>query len=180
MENNIFFVHLFRFYSKCLGFPYLELGLELQHLFRQMEIAAQNELDDQLAAHCLDILNNFQGQEMSALQAEYARMFSHVEGEDAPLSINFLDYGNPVHADAILEEIYESLMDVTFDESPDSLINFLDYFSYLSETGGITEKLPDFVDIIRPFSQKLFAISGIYFYKETARGLVELCDIFAE
>jgi nitrate reductase assembly molybdenum cofactor insertion protein NarJ len=180
MEDNIFFVHLFRFYGKCLGFPYTELGLELQHLFRQMEVSSQNELDEQLAAHCLDILNNFQGQEMSALQAEYARLFSHIEGEDASVSILFQDYGNPGNADAILEEIYDSLMDITFDESPDSMINFLDYYSYLSESGGITEKLSAFVDIVQPFSQKLFTSSGIYFYKETAKGLEELCDIFAE
>lgn len=178
MIESSFFIHLFRFYSKCIAAPYTELGLELQHIFRQMEITSQNELDEQLAAHCLDVLNYFQGEELSALQAEFSRMFSHVEGESPHISIRFTDYGSPEDMQKIMDDIYDTLLEVSYDESPDSLINFLDYYSFLSETGEVVDVLPIFTMVITPFSEKFYKVSNINFYKEVAKGLNELCAIF--
>ena len=178
MIESQFFVHLFRFYSKSLAPPYGELGLELQHIFRQMEITSQNELDEQIAAHCLDILNYFQGEELSALQAEFSRMFSHIEGEDPLISIRFIDYGDAEQVQNIMDDIYDAMLEVSYDESPDSLINFLDYFSFLSESGEIIAALPVFTQVMADFSGKFYNISNINFYKEVAKGLNELCFIF--
>jgi len=178
MVESSFYIHLFRFYSKCIAAPYGELGLELQHVFRQMEIASQNELDEQMAAHCLDVLNYFQGEELSALQAEFSRMFSHIEGEDPLISIRFTNYGNFEDAQKIMDDIYETMLEVSYDESPDSLINFLDYFSYLSETGEVIDSLALFSMVITPFSEQFYKVSNINFYKEIANGLNELSSIF--
>ena len=178
MIESTFFVHLFRFYSKCLAAPYGELGLELQHIFRQMEISSQNELDEQMAAHCLDILNYFQGEELSALQAEFSRMFSHIEGEEPLISIRFTDYGDTEEVQRVMDDIYDAMLEVSYDESPDSLINFLDYFSFLSEEGEVITALPQFTQVMVPFSEKFYKVSNINFYKEIAKGLNELCLIF--
>ena len=178
MVESSFFIYLFRFYSKCIAAPYGELGFELQHIFRQMEITSQNELDEQMAAHCLDILNYFQGEELSALQAEFSRMFSHIEGETPLVSIRFTDYGNFEDVQKIMDDIYDSMLEVSYDESPDSLINFLDYFSYLSEAGEVVNVLNVFTMVIFPFSEQFYNASNINFYKEVAKGLNELCAVF--
>jgi nitrate reductase assembly molybdenum cofactor insertion protein NarJ len=178
MIDSTFFIHLFRFYSKCMAAPYNELAFELQHIFRQMEVSSQNELDEQLAAHCLEVLNYFQGEEVSSLQAEYSRMFSHPEDKEPLISICFTDYGNPEEAQKIMDDIYDTMLEVSYDESPDSLINFLDYFSYLSETGEVVDALGQFVMIMLPFSQQFYKAANINFYKELAKGLNELSVIF--
>lgn len=179
MTDNSFFVHLFRFYSKCIAAPYSELGLELLHIFRQLEVTCLDELNEQLAAHCLEILNYFQGEELSALQAEFTRIFSHVEGEKPLLSIRFTDYGDDKEVHEIMNKMYDSMLEVSYDESPDSIINFLDYYSYLSETGEISEALPAFTRIITPFSRRFYSVSNINFYKEVAKGLNELSVVFS-
>ena len=178
MVESSFFIHLFRFYSKCIAAPYSELGLELQHIFRQMEISSQNELDEQLAAHCLDILNYLQGEEISVLQAEFSRMFSHIEGEAPLISIRFTDYGQAEAVQKIMDDIYDTMLEVSYDESPDSLINFLDYFSYLSETGEVLDALALFSMVLNPFSEEFYKVSNVNFYKEVAKGLNELCAVF--
>ena len=180
MLDSTVFIHIFRFYSKCLSAPYDEMSLELQYLFRQMEKTYVNELDEQLAAHCLDILNYLQGEEISSLQAEFARMFAHVEGEEPLLSIHFSGYGNSGSSFDIMDEIYESLPEIAYDETPDSIINFLDYFSYLAESGEILDSLQTFSEIITPFSTQLFDAANNNFYKEVAKGLIELAEVFSE
>jgi len=178
MTEDAFFIQLFRFYSKCIAAPYNELGLELQHIFRQMEVNSMNELDEQLAAHCLDILNYFQGEDLVTLQAEFSRMFSHIEGEKPQISIRFTDYGDFDETQRILDSMYDSMLELSFDESPDSIINFLDYFSYLSEEGDVSGDLAVFNMVIKPFSEQFFKVANINFYKEVAKGLNELCQIF--
>ncbi|KAA3609909.1 MAG: hypothetical protein D8M58_08300 [Calditrichaeota bacterium] len=180
MVDNTFYIQLFRFYSKCLTFPYDELRLELQHIFRQLEINNQNELDEQLAAHTLDVLNFFQGEDVSALQAEFTRMFTHEEG-DAPLvSLLFTDYGNVEKAEIILDDMYESLVDISFDESPASISNLLEYYSFLAETEEVLDALENLSLIIEPFGKKLYAESTLNFYKEIAKALSELASVFTD
>lgn len=180
MLDSTFYIHIFRFYAKCLAAPYEELGIELQYLFRQMEKTYINELDEQLAAHSLDILNYFQGEDVSNLQGEFARMFSHSEDEEPLISIRFTGYGDLNRALDIMEEIYDSLPEVVYDETPDSMINFLDWFSYLTETGEILDYLEIFTEFIIPFSNQLFTAANNNYYKELAKGLVELAEIFTE
>ncbi len=180
MVDNNFYIQIFRFYSKCLTFPYDELRLELQHIFRQLEINNQNELDEQLAAHTLDVLNFFQGEDISALQAEYTRMFTHEEGEEPLVSILFSDYGNDAQAEQLLDDMYENLVDISFDESPDSIPNLLEYYSFLAESEEIIDSLKIFSAVIEPFSRQLYTSTTLNFYKEISKGLSELADIFEE
>ena len=156
MIDNSFYTEIFRFYSKCLTFPYDELRLELQHIFRQLEIKNQNEIDEMLASHTLDVINFLQGEEISALQAEYARMFTYEEGQEPLVSILFTDYGNIEQTENILDDMYESLVDISFDESPGSITNMLEYYSLLAETGDIITSLKVFSSVIEPFSRQLY------------------------
>ena len=178
--ENVFFSHIFRFYSKSLTFPYTELGFELQHLFRQMEILCRNELEEQLASHALEILNYFQGEDMSSLQAEYSRMFSHVEGDEPLLAIHFTEYGDAGDADHILDHLFDSSFDLSYDEAPNSIINLLDYYCYLADGDEIVGHLKEFSSILEDFSKKLYDVSNINFYKELAKGLNELAIIFSD
>jgi nitrate reductase assembly molybdenum cofactor insertion protein NarJ len=180
MTENTFYTHLFRFYSKSLAPPYNELGLELLHIFRQMEIACQDELHEQLAAHCLDILNFFQGEDMSTLQGEYTRMFSYTEGEEPAVSIRFTSYGDPQAGFELMEKMYDSLLEISYDESPDSIINFLDFYSYLSENENVADYMEKFIGVAAAFSRHLNQAANINFYREVATGLNELCLFFNE
>lgn len=180
MLDNTFYIQLFRYYSKCLTFPYDELRLELQHLFRQLEIHNRNTLDEQLAAHALDVLNFLQGEEISALQAEYTRIFTHEEGSDPLVSILFTDYATPEITEPVLDAMYDNLVDVSFDESPDSITNFLEYYSLLAETEDVLESLKTFVQVIGPFSKALYGNTTLNFYKELAKGLNEVAAVFAD
>ncbi len=180
MTDNTFYIHLFRFYSKCLTFPYEELRLELQHIFRQLEINNRNEMEEHLAAHALEILNYFQGEDMSALQAEFTRMFTHDEDQDPLVSILFTDYGRGENTEHILDAMYENLVDISFDESPDSIPNLMEYYSLLAESEEINNAVKDFSSIIAPFSQKLLPGTTLGFYKEVSKGLSEISEIFEE
>lgn len=178
MLDNTFYIQIFRFYSKCLTFPYDELRLELQHIFRQLEIYTQNEVDEQLAAHALDVLNYLQGEDISRLQAEYSQLFTHEEGKEPLVSILFTDYGNINQTEEMLDDMYENLVDISFDETPESISNLLEYYSFLAETEDVNDALKFFSSIIEPFSKQLNKQTTLSFYKEVSKGLNELADIF--
>jgi len=76
--------------------------------------------------------------------------------------------------------MYENLVDVSFDESPGSISNLLEYYSLLAETDDVNEKLKEFSSIIEPFSQKLYTETTLNFYKEVSKGLNEMAQIFGE
>ncbi len=180
MADNTFYIEIFRFYSKCLTFPYEELRLELQHIFRQLEIYNQSEIDEQLTGNTLDVINYLQGEDVSAIQAEYTRMFTHDEGTAPVVSMLFTDYGNIGQTERILDEMYENLVDVSYDESPDSVPNMLEYYSLLAETDIENEALKVFNTIIVPFCKQLNTHTTLSFYKEVAKGLNELAEFFGE
>lgn len=176
--TNYFYIHLFRFYAKALSFPYTELAFELQHIFRQLEINSQNELDEQLAAHALEVLNYFQGEEMSTMQGEFGRLFSSGEDSAALVSSLFTSYGPAEVAEELLDEMFETLLELRFDEAPESIVNLMDYYSFLAETDLDLEKLTPLVAILKEFSKTLYDITIINYYKELGKSLNELSALF--
>lgn len=168
----------FRFYSKALSFPYDELTHEFQYLFREMEKMVESDLDNLIASKVLDVINSYQGEEMSALQTEYSRLFSHNETEKPFISIQLSDYLSASKYDKLMDFLTESVIPIDLDEYPDTVMNVLDYFS--SIVGEESDDIPDefFEQFIVPgipvFSEQVYKGGNLNFYKEIARGLNEL------
>ncbi len=174
-EEVTIFGDVFRFYSKALAFPYNEMGFEFQHLFRQMEVACRSDEDEQLAARVLQVINNFQGEEISALQAEYTRMFTHEPASRPDVSIYMADYSNSETADALIARMYESDLGDMYDETPETITHLLNYAAQISDENDPESQLSELPQIINPFSQHLYKGTTLGFYKEVAKGLSEIC-----
>ncbi|MGD9489495.1 MAG: hypothetical protein AB7W47_15860 [Calditrichaceae bacterium] len=168
----------FRFYSKALSFPYDELTHEFQYLFREMEKMVESDLDNLIAAKVLDVINSYQGEEMSALQTEYSRLFSHNETEAPLISIQLTDFLSNSKHDELMDFLLESVIPIDLDEYPDTVMNVLDYFSSIigEESEEIlNEFLEKFIAAgIPAFSEQVYKGSNLNFYKEIARGLNEM------
>ncbi len=178
VEN--FYHLLFRFYARCLMFPYDEMGQELHYLFRQLEKQAAEPIEMQLAGRALEVINFYQGEEMSALQAEYGRLFSIKENENPMVELNFSPYTAPMKGEDFLDRIYASDMQVSFDEAPESMLNFIGFFAYDADTLTDPEYRKLFVEIVNGFSRELSDKTILNFYKEISRGLNELTVILAD
>ncbi|RMH60460.1 MAG: hypothetical protein D6677_13745 [Calditrichaeota bacterium] len=179
MEEN-FYHHLFRFYARTLMFPYDEMGQELQYLFRQMEKQAIEPIEAQLSGRALEVINFYQGEEMSALQAEYGRLFSIKENERPLVDIHFLPYTTPARGEAFLDRIYESDLQVAFDEAPESMLNFIGFFAFDADSLTDPEQRKLFVEIVNGFSSALSDKTILNFYKEISRGLNELAVVLTD
>ncbi len=179
MEEN-FYHHLFRFYARCLMFPYDEMGQELQHIFREMEKHGGDDIEVQLAGRTLEVINFYQGEDMSALQAEYGRLFSIRETTPPMLDINFTAYADTCRAEAFLDRIYESDLQVSFDEAPESILNFIGYFAYDADSLVEEEPRKLFVEVLAGFSRELSDKTMLNYYKEVSRGLNELTIVLAD
>ncbi len=179
MEEN-FYHHLFRFYARCLTFPYDEMGQELQHLFRELEKYGMEDIEIQLAGRTLEVINFYQGEDMSALQAEYGRLFSIRETEPPMLDINFTSYADARRGEAFLDRIYESDLQVSFDEAPESILNFIGFFAYDADSLVDEENRGLFIEVLREFSRELSDKTMLNFYKEVSRGLNELTIVLAD
>ncbi|MGD9899834.1 MAG: hypothetical protein AB7T22_11985 [Calditrichaceae bacterium] len=168
----------FRFYSKALSFPYDELTHEFQYLFREMEKMVDSDLDNLIAAKVLDVINSYQGEEMSALQTEYSRLFSHNETEKPLISIQLTDFISSSKYDALMNFLTDSIVPIDLEEYPDTVMNVLDYFSSIIGEEP-DEMVVDFFNQfiaagIPPFSEQVYKGSNLNFYKEIARALNEM------
>lgn len=179
--NNDFNIHAisytFRFVARALVFPYDELTHEFQYLLREIEKHIETEIDNTAAATILDIINFYKGEEMSALQAEYARMFTPVENEQPFISLQIGDYLAADDQNNLNEILFDSPLVLEFEDTPDTVSNVLEYFSSLLE-----EEDPESVRFYETYlktslpalSEKIFKGTTLNFYKETAKGLSEL------
>ena len=166
-----------RFYSRALRYPYDELTHELQHLFREMEKNIGTEIDNTVASKVLDVINFYQGEEMSALQAEFTRLFTPVEGQDPLVSQYLSDFSVSMDSGELADRLFESALLLDFDEAPDSVCNVLDYFSaLLDEAPGDAEEVYEafLKKSVPAFNEKVFKGTTLNFYKELAKGLNEL------
>jgi TorA maturation chaperone TorD len=165
----------FRFYARSLQFPFDELTHEYQHLFREMEKNVASEFDEEIAGSILDIINYYQGEEMSALQAEYSRVFSFTEGEVPMVPMFSKDYLPPAQRDDLIETFHESAIFLDMETDADSIQNILDYFAILLEEENFDE-IDRFLQtvihpVMRDFCSYLYQSTVLNFYKELAKGL---------
>ena len=175
----------FRFYARCFTFPYEELGYELQHMFRQLEREVLTDEDFQHLEQILNIVNNYQGEELKSIRDNYLYLFGLVEG-DRPTCPCFAGEFTRIlniryNADNFIDVLLDSELPVDSEEPLDSIIYYLEYLSILYESTTESQKIEfnQFYDQhvllwIPAFCDRLLRSSHISFYKEVAVGLSEL------
>ncbi len=166
---------VFRFYSRALSFPYDQMGFEMQHLFREIEIKCQDEWDESLANKILDVINFFQGEEINELQGEYTHLFVHSKTENSKVGFTISDYCTDSTYNQLLDEIYDSGLGQTFDDVPDDISTLFDYGSLLLNDQNFDEKAGLFYIVLLSFSQQLHKQAAKNFYREIARGINDIC-----
>ena len=174
-----------RFYARCFAFPYEEMGYELQHMFRQIE---REELTDDDYPHLeqvLNIVNNFQGEELKSIRDNYLYLFGRVEGERPVCSCFSEEFTRVVgiryDADPFINILLESALPIDREEPLDSIIYYLEYLSIRHDTDTESDfpAINRFMDQhilswIPAFCDRLLQSSQISLYKEVAVGLSEL------
>lgn len=180
MEHTSFFPLLFRFYSHSLVFPYEELRMELEHLFRRLELQCENPMHEHFANRALALLNSLLEADMGDLQGDFGRMFGLRENGDPPVTINFTEYSNAPEVDDLLDKMYESDLALNFDEAPESITNLLDYFSLIVESEDGIKYMPLFTSVMSGFAKKLIAETSQPFYESVGKALLELNQIIAD
>jgi len=172
---------VFRFYSRALQFPFEEITHEYQHLFREMEKQVQTDLDEEVAAKVLDIINYFQGEEMSSLQGEYSRLFAFNEGGSPLVPVFGGVFISPDDRENLIKLLEESGLPIDDDLEQDTIQNILEYFAFVLEEGREGEMdifFTKYIDVILPpFSEHLYQGTILNFYKELAGGLNSLVEV---
>jgi TorA maturation chaperone TorD len=174
--------HILRFYAKCFVYPYEEMQYELQHLFRLIERDSESTEELAFVEQILNILNMYQGMELKELREDYVNLFT----ENAPcplIASEFIGrYSIKYDSEVFGELITESGIPVNPDEPVDSVINYIEYMSLLSEDfllGGGDQKsvnsfLKEHISVWIPaFCEVLYKSSNLGFYREIAVGINE-------
>jgi len=172
-----------RFYSRCFLYPYDEMGYEFQHYFRLLERGEIIEDEIPHLEQVLNIINNYQGEEIKSLRENYVSLFTRWEGHepDCPLlASNFMEaFGKSYDSSPFIDDLLESGIPINPEEDLDSIVNYLEYLSVFCE-GDLKplsgEELSDFhnkhiISWIPIFCDVLYRTSQISFYKEVAAGL---------
>jgi TorA maturation chaperone TorD len=172
-----------RFYARCFLYPYDEMGYELQHHFRQMEKGEISEEEVPHLEQVLNIINQYQGEDIKSLRENYVTLFTQWEGHqpDCPLLASDFMRGLDRSYDPgpFTNELLDSGIPVDPEEELDSIINYLEYFSVLCEDDLEPGSTMDFADFqskhiyswIPLFCDVLYQASHISFYIELATGL---------
>jgi nitrate reductase assembly molybdenum cofactor insertion protein NarJ len=173
-----------RFYARALSFPYDELIHELHHLFREIEKTIDTDFDNTVASRILDVINFYQGEEMSALHVEYARLFSYVRDEEPLIQIQLSQLNANIDQGRLMDEIATSTSILGVDEAEDAVPNILDLFSSYIEMED-EQYIESFFDLfiangIPVFCEQLYQVTNLNFYKEIAKGLNELVFLLKE
>lgn len=173
-----------RFYARALAFPYDELTHELQHLFREIEKNIETDIDNTIASRILDVINYYQGEEISALHAEYARLFSYVREKEPLIPLQLSQLTININHTQLIDEIVNSTSMFGVEEAHDAVPNVLDLFSSYVEMED-EEYIESFFDSfinnsIPVFCEQLYRGTNLNFYKEIAKGLNELVYLLKE
>ena len=183
-HTSDFTPHVLRFFARCLLFPYEEMVYELQHMFRKIESIAGNE-DELLTGHeILAVLNTFQGEDIDILRADYVFLFSnrdHSEPACPMLAGDFCArFAISYQPDDFVDLLYQNDFLPGDDESIDSVVNYLEYFAALFETGAYGSDSPAMVQEfftghiitwIPAFCNALYKSANTSFYRELAGAL---------
>lgn len=175
---------LLRFYARCFLFPYEEMGYELQHMFRQLEREEFPEEDYQHLEQVLNVVNNYQGEDLKSLRDHYLHLFGNVEGDQPACPYFAGKFTRSLHirynSDVFLDRLMDSDLPVDPEEPLDSIIHYLEYLALLYEFSTETniEELYKFnnqhiLSWIPAFCERLLRTSQISFYREVAFGLSE-------
>ena len=159
------------------------MGYELLHFFRQLEVGNTTGEEYAHLEQILNIINHYQGEEIRDLRENYVILFSQWEGGKPLCPLIASDFmhslGQKYDPESFLDVLLDSGIPVNPDESLDSIINYLEYFSLLCETRSdltnsdelavfqekhILSWMPLFCDV-------LLKASNISFYREVAFGL---------
>ena len=173
-----------RFYARSLTFPYDELTHELQHLFREIEKNIETDIDNTAAAHILDVINLYQGEELSALHAEYARLFSYVRDKEPLIPLQLSQLTSKIDQKKLMNEIINSTSMFGVEDAHDAIPNVLDLFSSYIEMED-EQYIESFFDSfiikgIPVFCEQVYRASNLNFYNEIAKGLNELVYLLKE
>jgi len=172
-----------RFFARCFLYPYEEMGYELQHLFREMERGAISDEEIPHLEQVLNIINHYQGEEIKMLRENYVSLFTQWEGHqpDCPfLASEFMKgLGRSYDPDPFTDDLLESGIPVDEGGDLDSIVNYLEYLSLISEGDLMPISTDDISDFqknhiyswIPLFCDVLYQVSQISFYKELACGL---------
>ena len=171
-----------RFYSRCFLYPYEEMGYEFQYQFRQLERGEIIEEEIPHLEQVLNIINNYQGEEIKNLRDNYVTLFTRWEGHypDCPLlASNFGEvFGIAYNSTPFIDDLLISGIPVNQEEDMDSIVNY-EYFSVFCE-GDLKpfskDELSKFQNEhifswIPMFCDVLYRASQINFYREVAIGL---------
>jgi TorA maturation chaperone TorD len=172
-----------RFYSRCFLYPYEEMGYEFQHYFRQLERGEIFEEEIPHLEQVLNIINNYQGEDIKSLRENYVSLFTRWEGHepDCPLlASHFMaGFGKSYDSGPFIDDLLDSGIPVNLDEDLDSIINYLEYLSVFCESDQKPLSVEEFSEFhnqhiiswIPMFCDLLYRTSHISFYKEVATGL---------
>jgi TorA maturation chaperone TorD len=173
-----------RFYARALSFPYDELTHELQHLFREIEKNIDTDIDNTVSSRILDVINFYQGEEMSALHVEYARLFSYVRDEEPLIPLQLSQLSANIDQARLMDEIVNSTSMFGVEDAHDAVPNVLDLFSSYIEIEDeeyIESFFKSFMSNgIPDFCEQLYQVTNLNFYKEVAKGLNELVYLLKE
>ena len=173
-----------RFYARSLAFPYDELTHELQHLFREIEKNIDTDIDNTVASRILDVINFYQGEDLSALHAEYARLFSYVRDEEPLIPLQLSRLTDNINQQKLTDEIVNSTSMFGVEDAHDAIPNVLDLFSSyieMEDEQTIESFFNSFIITGVPaFCEQVYRASNLNFYNEIAKGLNELVYLLKE
>lgn len=181
-----------RFYARCFVYPYEEMGYELQHLFRQLEVGEMNEVQFTHMDQILNIINQYQGEDIKMLRENFVLLFSRWEG-GTPLcpmiATNLMkSFGKRYDPGTFIDRLLDSGIPVDEEDPLDSIVNYLEYFSVLCEWNSgeaETKELRNFYKKhiaawIPLFCDVLYKSGNVSFYQEVAVGLRNFLFLFDE
>ena len=109
------------------------MGYELQHFFRQLEVGDTTGEEYTHLEQILNIINHYQGEEIRDLRENYVILFSQWEGGNPLCPLIASDFmrslGQQYDPESFMDVLLDSGIPVNPDESLDSIINYLEYFS---------------------------------------------------
>ncbi len=174
-----------RFYARCLIFPYEEMGYELQHLFREIERGEINADEYPYLEQVLNVINHYQGEDLKELRDNYVTLFSQWENGQSPCSplagYFTQSFGIDYDPETFIDLLIDSDIPTDPEDSMDSIVNYLEYFSILCDNqieNPAEDILTDFYNKhilvwIPHFCDRLLRASNVSFFKEVAIGLNE-------
>lgn len=170
---------ILHFYAQCFAFPYEEMNYELQHIYRRLEGEELTDEEYLFVDQILTVLNLYQGEEVQDLRNEYVSLFTSQLGPHPRCPIIASDFMRLTMQNYDSSEAEDSILDsaipVNPDEPIDSVINYLQYFSfiiteYVYDSSLVSELALFYKDHILSWIPQLCDVlyrnSGLSFYKE--------------